>query len=162
MYEYLPPQLGKLTATWFHGRGPRLIDDVVNRKRNSLSAVPPSDSPFLKRRSSTVSPKVAVREACYWRTLLLSCFWVEEQSKQNFTLYPYIHYVENLDFLEFALVVVAYPVRWYQVRASLFGVGTNVEEFMNQKFGYTQDAGSILLPRMLNGTIYPNKKLSTG
>lgn len=162
MYEYLPSQLGKLTVTGSICCGPHFIDDIAGWKRNPLSEIPYSDSPFLKQRSPAVNLKVAVREACYWRTLLLSCFWEEEQCDQNFTLYPYICYVENLDFLGFALVVVAYPLRSYQVRASLFGVGTKMEEFMNQKFGNTQDTGLILLPRMLNGTVCPHKRFPPG
>ena len=113
--------------------------------------IPYSDSPFFSRRPSKANPKVILRQACYWRTLLLSCFWEEDQSDHNVTLYPYIQYVENLDFV--VLVDVVLP--GHTVRDSLFGTGTKTEGFMIRQFGGSKQLDFILLSTAFNGTIHP-------
>ena len=100
------------------------------------------------------SPKLVLRQACYLRTLLLSCFWKDELGVGNVTLYPYLQYVENLDLLVMALVVNKYRTHRYRIiRNTLFGVGTKCESFMAQHFGGTHDGEFNILPKMLSGTM---------
>jgi len=112
-----------------------------------------------------VSLKLVFRQACYWRTLLLSCFWKDELGASNATSYPYLQYVENLDLLVMALVVNKYHTHQYRtIRNALFGVGTNCENFMAEHFGSTHDGEYNILPKMLNGALpqCPRTKASPG
>lgn len=130
-------------------------------KQNSHTTVPYSGSPFFNGRPPMVNPKIVHRQACYWRTLLLSCFWKDELGARNATSYPYLQYVENLDLLVMALVVNKYHGHQYRIiRDALFGVGTKWENFMAQHFGGIHDGEFNTLPKMLNGTMPQSRVLS--
>jgi len=130
-------------------------------KPNSHTAIPYSGSPFFNGRPPVVSPRLVLRQACYWRTLLLSCFWKDELGATNTTLYPYLQYVENLDLLVMALVVNKYHAHRHRIiRDALFGVGTKCEDFMAQHFGGIHGGQFNILPKMLNGTMPQSQVLS--
>lgn len=88
---------------------------------------------------------------------MLSCFWKDELQEKSFTSYPYLQYVEHLDLLVLALVVTRYNEHRYRdIANALWGIGTDMEAVMVERFGSTEEEGfdcNIILARMLKGSV---------
>ncbi|KAI5798004.1 hypothetical protein DFH27DRAFT_97108 [Peziza echinospora] len=128
VFEYIPPQ--------------------PYRRQASFACVPYSEQPFARARVQNPSLRHLLQQARYWRTLLLSALWQHVAlhalaPTSRLTLYPYLNYIEHLDFSVIAWLVDM-SRHWddgaRRIREALFAIGGWEEALLVETFEGSNDA----------------------